>query len=179
MLRDGAVVRDETRLFDAQDTQFAGTLTPPDEPGWVVTLSTWVANREALRSRKHPVGIKVQPDDDISGLSPSHSGIRQVELQGIAFISIVFPVYTDGRGFSLAQQLRHEYGWLGELRAVGDVLIDTVHYLARCGFNSFVMKDGHDPQQALNAMNTFTRTYQRSYPSLSETIPMPRSPHRL
>lgn len=173
MLREGLVLRDETRLFDPQDAELAATSTPPDEPGWVVTLSTWAACREALRSRQHPVGIRVRPDDDISGLSSADAGIRQIDPHGIAFIAIVFPVYTDGRGFSLAQRLRHEYGWHGEMRAVGDVLIDTVHYLARCGFNSFVLKEGHDPQKALHAVSTFTRTYQRSYPILSEKRPLP------
>ncbi len=172
MLRDGQVVRDETRLFDPQDAELDATLTPPDEPGWVVTLSTWVACREALRSRQHPVGIQVQPDDDISGLSSVNTGILQVDLHGIAFIAIVFPVYTDGRGFSLAQRLRHEYGWHGEMRAVGDVLIDTVHYLARCGFDCFVLKEGHDPQKALQAVSTFTRAYQRSYAVVSEKRPL-------
>lgn len=172
MLRDGQVSRDVSRLFDPQDAQFGATLTPPDEPGWVVVLSTWATHREALRSRRHPVGIQVRPDDNISGLSSVDGGIRQVDLHGIAFIAIVFPVYTDGRGFSLAQQLRHEYGWRGEMRAVGDVLIDTVHYLARCGFNSFVLKEGHDPQQALRAVGTFTRTYQRSYSISSEKMPL-------
>lgn len=172
MLRDGLVVRDETRLFDPKDEELAATLTPPDEPGWVVTLSTWAEYREALRSRRHPVGIQVQPDDDISGLSSADNRIFQIDLRGIAFIAIVFPVYTDGRGFSLAQRLRREYGWHGEMRAVGDVLIDTVHYLARCGFNSFVLKEGHDPEKALHALSTFTRTYQRSYPLLSEKRPL-------
>lgn len=169
MLRDDQVVRDETRLFDPQlDT----TSTPPDEPGWVVTLSTWAACQEALRARQHQVGIQVQPDDDISGLSPANTGSRHVDPHGIAFIAIVFPVYTDGRGFSLAQRLRHEYGWHGEMRAVGDVLIDTVHYLARCGFNCFVLKEGHDPQKALRAVSTFTRAYQRSYAVVSEKRPL-------
>ena len=171
MLRDGQVLRDETRLFDPQGAQIDAASTPPDEPGWVVTLSTWAACREALRSRQHPVGVQVQPDDDISWLSSADSGIRQADLHGIAFVAIIFPVYTDGRGFSLAQRLRHEYGWHGEIRAVGDVLIDTVHYLARCGFNSFVLKEGHDPHKALHAVSAFTRAYQRSYAVVSVKRP--------
>ena len=38
-----------------------------------------------------------------------------------------------------------EAGYTGELRAVGDVLIDQLAYMRRCGFDSFA------PQQALNA----------------------------
>lgn len=37
------------------------------------------------------------------------------------------------------------------------------HYLARCGFDSFLVKEGRDAQSALNALNTFTVYYQKSY----------------
>jgi uncharacterized protein (DUF934 family) len=46
---------------------------------------------------------------------------------------------------------------------VGDVMIDTVYYLARCGFDSFLVKQGHNAQLALEALSTFTDTYQKSY----------------
>jgi uncharacterized protein (DUF934 family) len=75
-----------------------------------------------------------------------------------------FPQYGDGRGYSLAWLLREEYGWRGELRALGDVLIDTVHYLARVGFDSFVPKPGHDPVEALASLHAFTEHYQAAYP---------------
>ncbi|KAK76349.1 DUF934 domain-containing protein, partial [Bordetella holmesii] len=74
------------------------------------------------------------------------------------------PVYTDGRGYSLAQLLRRNFGWKGELRAVGDVMIDTIYYQARVGFDSFLVKPGHDPQQALQAFKTFSVRYQQTYP---------------
>ncbi|MCV6906162.1 MAG: DUF934 domain-containing protein, partial [Achromobacter xylosoxidans] len=82
---------------------------------------------------------------------------------GIAFIAVDFPVYTDGRGYSLAQLLRTRYQWTGELRAVGDVMIDTIHYQARVGFDSFLVKPGHDPRKALDAFKTFTVHYQKTY----------------
>ncbi len=56
-------------------------------------------------------------------------------------IAINFPAFTDGRGLSLAVLLRTRLGFCGELRAVGDVRADMLHYLYRCGFDSFVMSD--------------------------------------
>ena len=54
-------------------------------------------------------------------------------------IAIDFPVFHDGRGLSLAVLLRSRIGFAGELRAVGDVHPDLIHYLRRCGFDSFLL----------------------------------------
>ena len=35
--------------------------------------------------------------------------------------------------------LRDRYGFKGELRAIGDVLIDEIPLMLRCGFDSFVV----------------------------------------
>jgi uncharacterized protein (DUF934 family) len=163
MIRDGRVERDITRLFESREEDQGGSPLPPDEANWVVPLATWAACRRQLRARRHFVGIQISPDDDVSALVDEPSEGGRAWAYGIALIAIHFPVYTDGRGFSLAQLLCGQHGWTGEMRAVGDVLIDTVHYLQRCGFNSFVLKPGHDPLQALKALETFSAHYQRSY----------------
>lgn len=163
MIRGGQVERDETRLFDPHEQGGESSPLPPDEANWVVPLATWMTHRWQLRARRHLVGIQISPDDDVSTLVDDPSEGSCAWAHGIAFIAVHFPVYTDGRGFSLAQLLRGHYGWTGEMRAVGDVLIDTVHYLQRCGFSSFVLKNGHDPFQALRALVTFSANYQRSY----------------
>lgn len=134
---------------------------PADEPGWTVPLATWLEARDALRQRKHPVAILLGPDSDPADLL--EDGARTIDATGIAYIAVDFPSYTDGRGYSIAQLLRTHYGWTGELRALGDILIDTIHYQARCGFNSFLVKPGHDPSKALKALNTFSRAYQHGY----------------
>ncbi|MFU8814830.1 MAG: DUF934 domain-containing protein [Pseudomonadales bacterium] len=57
-------------------------------------------------------------------------------------IAIEFPVFHDGRGLSLAVLLRTRIGYGGELRAVGDVHPELLHYLSRCGFDSCVLPEG-------------------------------------
>jgi uncharacterized protein (DUF934 family) len=57
-------------------------------------------------------------------------------------IAIEFPNFHDGRGLSLAVLLRTRLGFTGELRAIGDVRPDLLHYLSRCGFDSFVLAEG-------------------------------------
>ncbi|WP_300420252.1 DUF934 domain-containing protein, partial [uncultured Hyphomonas sp.] len=61
----------------------------------------------------------------------------------IATIRIAFPAFGDGRGYSSARILR-EAGYEGELRAVGDVLVDQLAYMRRCGFDAF------EPDQQLD-----------------------------
>ncbi|RDK09973.1 DUF934 domain-containing protein [Cupriavidus lacunae] len=160
VIRDGQLIADNwlAHIGDAQD---ADNACPPDEPGYLVTLENWTANRKRYRLRQHSLAVYLSPDAEPQTLL--EPGATVVDPTGIAMIAIDFPIYTDGRGYSIAQLLRHQLGWTGELRAVGDVMIDTVHYLARCGFNSFAIKPGHDPAAAMRALATFSSSYQRSY----------------
>jgi len=137
------------------------TSLPPDDGHWLVPLELWLGSAKELRARVHPVGVLLAPDDDPAELL---EGEVKIDPHGIALIAIDFPLYTDGRGFSIAQLLRTRLGWEGELRAVGDVIVDVIHYLARCGFDSFSIKPGHDPQLALAAFQAFSVHYQRTYP---------------
>jgi len=73
----------------------------------------------------------IAPADDVLKLEPY--------LDRIALISVAFPAFNDGRGFSHAALLRERLGYQGELRAVGDVLIDQVPLMLRTGFDSFAV----------------------------------------
>jgi len=137
---------------------------PADEANWLIPLSVWLAHDVSVwQARQHPVALLLEPDADLAALF-AHSSLTDLQ-NTLGLIAINFPAYTDGRGYSLAQLLRQTYGWHGELRAVGDVMIDTMHYLARCGFDSFLVKPSHDPHKALAALASFSRNYQKSYPT--------------
>ena len=60
------------------------------------------------------------------------------ELRGhyprIGLISITFPNFADGRGFSIARRLR-ETGFQGRLRADGPIIADQFAFLLDCGFD--------------------------------------------
>jgi uncharacterized protein (DUF934 family) len=70
-----------------------------------------------------------------------------------------FPAFTDGRGLSAARTLR-EAGYTGELRAVGDVLIDQLSNMRRCGFDSFAPSKRLDEADAEAAFNRWPQVYQ-------------------
>ena len=71
-------------------------------------------------------------------------------------------MFSDGRGYSYAQLLSTQYGYSGELRAIGDVLRDQLFYLKRCGFNSFALREDQKIEEAVNNLSDFNETYQAS-----------------
>ncbi len=76
-------------------------------------------------------GVLVAPADDVKRLEPY--------LDRIDLIAVAFPAFNDGRGFSHATLLCQRLGFAGELRAVGDVLIDQIPLMLRTGFDSFAV----------------------------------------
>ncbi|WP_104204188.1 DUF934 domain-containing protein [Billgrantia saliphila] len=96
------------------------------------------------------------------------------ELMAAPVIAIDFPKFTDGRGYSLARLLRERYGFDGEIRAIGDVLVDQVFFLTRCGFDALSLREDQWLEDALRALNAFSRAYQ---PAVDEREPLFR--HRL
>lgn len=85
-------------------------------------------------------------------------------------IVIAVAKFTDGRAYSLARRMREAFAYSGELRASGDVLLDQIPLLERCGFDSFEISDaatlralerGHRP--------ALTLAYQ---PAARSTIPL-------
>ncbi|MGH6857290.1 MAG: DUF934 domain-containing protein [Methylocella sp.] len=98
----------------------------------LLTLAQWQARGGAVRS-DIPLGLLIEPGQDVRTIVP--------DLARFALVAVAFPKFTDGRGYSLARQLRGHFGFAGELRATGEVLFDQLQLLARCGFDSFDIKD--------------------------------------
>ena len=74
-------------------------------------------------------------------------------LDRLALIEVAFPSFRDGRGYSAARILR-EAGYAGELRAPGDVLVDQIRFMRRCGFDSFAPEAALDRGDAGRARST-------------------------
>jgi len=90
-------------------------------------------------------------EDDARDLLP--------HLDRIALVEVNFPAWTDGRGYSSARILR-EAGFTGEIRAVGDVVIDMLSHLKRCGFDAFAPDKPLNPTDARNAFDRWDNVYQ-------------------
>jgi len=97
------------------------------------------------------LGLQLRTDEEISLVQPW--------LSRIHLLMIEFPVFTDGRGFSLARAAR-EQGFTGDLRICGDFLPDQMYYLTRVGASSFLPPEGQDAEHFLTVAGGFSETYQ-------------------
>jgi uncharacterized protein (DUF934 family) len=122
LLKDGAVAED---IFS--DVSAADTL--PADGALLVSLSQWRAHRDALIARDEAIGIILRSDEKPEEIA--------AELDIFAVIALDFPAFGDGRAYSYARLLRDRYHYAGELRAVGDVLLEQLHFMHRVGFNAF------------------------------------------
>ena len=105
---------------------------PPDGKV-ILTLAQWQGASAHAQTGNIPLGLLIEPGQDIPTIAPN--------LARFALVAIAFPKFTDGRGYSLAHQLRGNLGFAGELRATGEILFDQLQLLARCGFDSFEISD--------------------------------------
>lgn len=130
----------------------------------------WALSRieEALPERR-PVIVPLalwreQPDD--RGLAPWLSSDTELtpelatSLEMAPLIAIDFPAFTDGRGYTLARLLRQRHGYTGEIRAIGDVLVDQLYYMTRCGFDALALREDQHLEDALRALGAFSVSYQ-------------------
>ncbi len=111
--------------------------------------------------------IKIAADASESGVSKENTlqiandaDPRTFNLEGVQRIDLHFPKFTDGRAFSQAFLLRRRLGFAGEIRATGDVLIDQLLQMQRCGFDSAVLRPDQNPVLAARQLSHFTEFYQ-------------------
>ncbi|MGB3377441.1 DUF934 domain-containing protein [Allopontixanthobacter sediminis] len=106
---------------------------------------------EAFAEQTNALAVRIEPGEDVRLLLPFLDRLRLVEVN--------FPSFGDGRGYSAARILR-EAGYTGELRAVGDVLVDQIAYMKRCGFDAFQPDELLDRGDVENALSRWPDVYQ-------------------
>lgn len=120
----------------------------------IVSLKRWQADRETLRRRNAPVGVRLgsaEPAREVAA-----------DLDRLELVAIEFPTFRDGRGFSTARLLRERYGFKGELRAVGNVFRDQFLFMHRCGFDAYEVADTREADAFAAALASFSVVYQRT-----------------
>jgi len=128
-----------------------------EEPLQEVSLEEWRNNPQA---HADATALVIPNDAQLDDIAQDVSGFSIVVLE--------FPAFKDGRAYSQARLLRERFGYMGELRARGDVLRDQILFMARCGFNAFELSNG-DAQDAGAALSEFSHAYQ---PAADEQAPI-------
>jgi uncharacterized protein (DUF934 family) len=106
---------------------------------------------DAFLGQTNATAVRLESDDDARALLP--------HIARLTLVEIAFPKFRDGRGYSSARILR-EAGYTGELRAQGDVLVDQIAFLKRCGFDSFVSDAPLNPADVDAALSRYDHVYQ-------------------
>jgi uncharacterized protein (DUF934 family) len=145
LIKDGKVV-DNPWVALADDAAL-----PPADPV-IVSLARWRAERDELSQRGRAVGIRLRSDDSPAEIAD--------DLQHFELIALEFPVFRDGRAYSYARLLRERYGYAGELRAVGDVLLEQLLFMHRCGFNAFEIESENALDDWITATSEIGVWYQ-------------------
>jgi uncharacterized protein (DUF934 family) len=113
-----------------------------------------IAAGAELTGAEDPKVLKIANDVELPEL------VQGGALQGVERIELSFPKFTDGRAFSQAVLLRRRYGFAGDIRATGDVLIDQLVQMARSGFTSAVLAEGQNPEAAERQFARYRAFYQ-------------------
>jgi uncharacterized protein (DUF934 family) len=133
------------------DASAADAVLPAAGPV-IVSLERWQKERDALLARGAPLGLKLRSDQ-----SPEQVA---ADVHFFALIALEFPKFRDGRAYSYARLLRERYGFKGELRAVGEVLLEQLFFMLRTGFDAFDIRAA-DPLAAYRtAVADFSVWYQ-------------------
>ncbi|HEX4847866.1 MAG TPA: DUF934 domain-containing protein [Novosphingobium sp.] len=106
---------------------------------------------DSFGDQSNASAVRLEPGDDARDLIPHLSRLQLIEVN--------FPVFGDGRGYSAARILR-EAGYQGELRAVGEVLVDQIAFMRRCGFDAFAPEVPLEPADAEAAFARYDHVYQ-------------------
>jgi uncharacterized protein (DUF934 family) len=150
LIKQRRITSDLWRVIGLPDEPVPDPL--PAEGDIIVPLTVWRGHQRALLGRQGRTGVWLEGADDPAILFGSGS-IPEL-------IAVRFPAFTDGRGYSVARLLRERHGFRGELRAIGDVVRDSLFDLARCGFDAFTLRDDQDAAAALAAFGEFSEVYQ-------------------
>lgn len=153
IIKNKAIVADDWTVLRLQEQETPESIIVSTGKV-IVPLKVWQAQRAALQNRKE-IGVWLASDE------------RPEELKGdiekFSVIAVDFPKFSDGRGYSIAFNLRARLGYSGELRAIGDVLRDQLFYLQRVGFDAFAPRPDRKIEDVIKGLSDFSEVYQTSF----------------
>ena len=153
IIKHRAVVSDDWTVLRLTEADTADSIGVP-QGKVIVPLAVWQAQRSALAGRTE-LGVWLASSERPEGLNG--------DLERFQVVAVDFPKFADGRGYSIAYNLRARLGYQGELRAIGDVLRDQLFYMSRVGFDAFATREDRNIDDALKGLTDFSEAYQTSW----------------
>lgn len=138
--------------------------TPTTDAPCIISLARLKAEADTLRARNAKLGVVLLADDPNKERGKTQLGedVRDLVdyLDILSLVSLKFPTYRNGRGYSAARILREELKFDGEIRASGDVLYDQWAMMARCGVNAFELAKNINIETFQTALDELSDAYQ-------------------
>ncbi|MEO6422807.1 MAG: DUF934 domain-containing protein [Candidatus Nitrotoga sp.] len=159
IIKNKAVVSDDWTILRLSENETPESVAVPAGK-IIVPLKVWQTQRAKLESRAE-LGVWLASSERPEELKG--------EVEKFAVIAVDFPKFADGRGYSIAYNLRARLGYFGELRAIGDVLRDQLFYMQRVGFDAFAPRSDKNIHDALKGLTDFSIKYQTS---LDQKLPL-------
>jgi len=156
IIKDRAVVDNDWEILQLSEDDSADAIVVP-EGKIIVPLKVWQLQRENLLDR-----AKNRADIAVWFSSNEQAKELHSDLSLFTLLAVDFPKFADGRGYSIAYNLRTRFNYAGELRAIGDVLRDQLFYMQRVGFNSFAVRADKNIHDAIKGLTDFSEKYQSS-----------------
>lgn len=153
IIKNKTVVPDDWTVLRLTETDTPDAIAVP-EGKTIVPLKVWQAQRAALEGRAE-LGVWIDSSERPETLKD--------DLAHFKLIAVNFPKFADGRGYSIAYNLRARLAYTGELRAIGDVLRDQLFYMQRVGFDAFAVREDKNIHDALKGLIDFSEVYQTSW----------------
>lgn len=152
IIKNGAIVQDEWTTLQLAEGETPEAVALP--AGKVIfPLPVWQSRKAEILARNEPVGLLIEPNERVEEVA--------ADLDHFAVVAVNFTKFVHGQGFSTASLLRQRYGYQGEVRAVGDVVHDTLFYMKRVGFDAFALKEDKSAEYAVKkGFSTFSDSYQ-------------------
>ncbi|MBC3884711.1 DUF934 domain-containing protein [Undibacterium griseum] len=153
IIKNKVIVQDDWSVLRPSAEDNPATVTVPAGKV-IIPLKVWLAQRETLKSRTD-LAVWFASDEQAKELKE--------DIRHFALLAVDFPKFADGRGYSIAYNLRSRFGFTGELRAIGDVLRDQLFYMQRVGFDAFATREDKSIEDALKGLSVFSEKYQTSW----------------
>ena len=116
LIKQGAIVHDDwTLVKEASDPEI---LHVTQDRNLIVPIKFWNMYKLEIEDYLGEVTIWLNSDEFLDEIKE--------EINTFSLIALNFPVFSDGRPYTTARELRQSGQFSGEIRAVGDVLRDQI-----------------------------------------------------
>ena len=152
LIKNGEIIADEWTVLKTATGPEILSVVPGKN--FIVPLQFWRDFQDEIQQYQGQFALWLDSHENVNDIG--------ADLHSFPLIALNFPVFSDGRSYSNARELRQRLGYQGEIRAIGDVLRDQLFLMSRCGFDAFQLRHDQDVDACLSAFHDFHDAYQAS-----------------